>query len=462
VTSKATRILGALLVLAVALIGVSPARPQGAREQGIAWARNPFVAAAAQINVCPFGSASGSVTGITQSLTLATATFSTTPNALFQPGAWMIGSGFAVGGYDTIFQVQNVVGNNVSFIAPAGLGTTGAGTFAITLTPGGQTCGPNSNVYSDPALTVPITQPFSADSLGNYGFFVAPGTYQVTIGPGGGLNSFTYPYVAGNNPGAGGMLLNPGPINFVSAATVPRTVTFPDTTGTALVTAPNFSANFALIGPTSGGAAPPTVRALVAADFDIAPTLTTFWKFNGNTQFGAEPSPAFNNSIPLGDASLGWSTVWINGVNGSESLAGPSRSGNAVVYFIGSPSVDLTGQTAAIGTTTLASTGGFAGQYRVTWDATVDTAAGTSSTLGALTITYTEPSGVVQTITAGALSKTGTVETTDTGNSTTTVLLGIPLLLNCKSSTLIQYSFAYASNAANAMAYNLHIRVEAL
>lgn len=125
--------------------------------------------------------------------------------------------------------------------------------------------------------------------------------------------------------------------------------------------------------------------------------------------------------------------------------------------------VDLTGQTAAIATTTLyavPSTG--AGQYRVSWNAKVTTAAGSSSTLGALTITYTDPDGVAQTITAGAQTSAGAIATTSTGNSTTTVLLGLPMLLNCKASTNIQYAMAYASNAANAMAYNLHIKVEAL
>jgi len=92
----------------------------------------------------------------------------------------------------------------------------------------------------------------------------------------------------------------------------------------------------------------------------------------------------------------------------------------------------------------------------------VTTVAGTSSTLGPLTITYTDPDGVVQTITAAAQSNAGLIETSDSGNITTTVLLGVPMMLNCKASTNIQYAFAYASNAANVMAYNLHMKLEAL
>lgn len=125
--------------------------------------------------------------------------------------------------------------------------------------------------------------------------------------------------------------------------------------------------------------------------------------------------------------------------------------------------VDQVAQNAAIGTTTLfavPATG--QGQYRVSWNAKVVTAAGSSSTLGALTITYTDVDGVVQTITAAAQIAAGTIATSSAGNTTTTVLLGLPITLNCKASTNIQYAFAYASNAANAMNYNLHLRLEAM
>jgi len=69
---------------------------------------------------------------------------------------------------------------------------------------------------------------------------------------------------------------------------------------------------------------------------------------------------------------------------------------------------------------------------------------------------------VVQTITAAAQNSAGTIETSDGGNSTTTVMLGIPLFLNCKASTNITYAFGYASNAAAAMNFNIHLKLEAL
>ena len=134
-----------------------------------------------------------------------------------------------------------------------------------------------------------------------------------------------------------------------------------------------------------------------------------------------------------------------------------------VSYLPSKVVVDLTAQTAAIPTTTLyAVPASGAGQYRLSWSAKVTTPGTTSSTLGALTIVYTDPDGVVQTITAAAQNNAGTIETSDTGNLTTTVMIGLPLLLNCKAGTNITYAFGYASVGATAMQYNLHVRVEAL
>jgi hypothetical protein len=129
--------------------------------------------------------------------------------------------------------------------------------------------------------------------------------------------------------------------------------------------------------------------------------------------------------------------------------------------------VDLTAQTAGVGTTTVYAVPSFIGgsllngaQYRLSWDAKVTTIAGTGSTIGPLTITYTDPDGVPQTITASAQNKLGAIETTDVGNTTMSVMLGLPLLVNAKAGTNIRYAFGYASNPANAMAYNLHLKLD--
>lgn len=123
--------------------------------------------------------------------------------------------------------------------------------------------------------------------------------------------------------------------------------------------------------------------------------------------------------------------------------------------------VNLTTQAAAIATTTIyAVPATTTGVYKINWNAKVTRAATTSSTLGGLTITYTDPDGVVQTISAGGQLANGTIALTATTNNTTTVLLGYTITLNCKASTNIQYAFAYASSGATTMQYNINLNVE--
>jgi len=100
-------------------------------------------------------------------------------------------------------------------------------------------------------------------------------------------------------------------------------------------------------------------------------------------------------------------------------------------------------------------------EYLLSWNAKVTTAGSVSSTLGPLTIKYTDPDGVAQTITCGAQTSAGAVATTSTGNATTTVLLGLPILINAQPGSNITYGFTYTSNAAATMAYNLHMTLEA-
>ncbi len=174
---------------------------------------------------------------------------------------------------------------------------------------------------------------------------------------------------------------------------------------------------------------------------------------NGTTGTGAvvlASSPTITGTAALPTTTL---TGKITNYNGVATVSNGIPSEYATV--------DLTAQTAAITTTTLYAVPAN-GQYRVSWNAKITTAAGSSSTLGALTIVYTDPDGVVQTITAAVQSNAGVIETSDSGNLTMTVLLGLPLLLNCKASTNVTYAMAYASNAAAAMNYNLHIKLEAM
>ena len=189
----------------------------------------------------------------------------------------------------------------------------------------------------------------------------------------------------------------------------------------------------------------------------------------GNSGGAATAGPNVTLTAGNGTGAAGGSII-LN--TGSGSVSGTlqtnttiSKYGNIATVGNGIPSeyatIDLTGQTAAIGTTTIYSVpASGAGQYRISWNAKITTAGSVSSTLGALTIVYTDPDGVVVTVTAGAQITAGTIATTSTANTTGTVLLGLPILMNCKAATNITYAMAYAANAGASMAYNLHIKLE--
>lgn len=125
--------------------------------------------------------------------------------------------------------------------------------------------------------------------------------------------------------------------------------------------------------------------------------------------------------------------------------------------------VDLTAQTAAIAATTLyAVPAAGAGMYRISWVATVTTAGSVSSVLGGTNgfqILYTDKDdSVVKTMPGTVVAGVDTNST----NSTSTGTISGCFVVSAKASTNIQYQMDYTSNAANSMAYNLHIKLEAL
>ncbi len=126
--------------------------------------------------------------------------------------------------------------------------------------------------------------------------------------------------------------------------------------------------------------------------------------------------------------------------------------------------VDLTGQGAAIASTTLyAVPAAGAGMYLVSSYAKVTTAAGTSSTLGGISLGWTDATdSVVQSNQVPAQVPGPAFAYNTNGNATSTTFVGMPMTLWAKASTNITYTFGYVSNAAGAMKYELHIKVEYL
>lgn len=121
----------------------------------------------------------------------------------------------------------------------------------------------------------------------------------------------------------------------------------------------------------------------------------------------------------------------------------------------------LTGQAAALGTTTLFTTVQ-PGAYRLSWSMKKTTADTVSSTLGGMTLVYTDPDNTSCSITAPFIIAAGTVATTNATDSATVtgLCLGVPLYLNCKAASVISVAVAYASNTPGNMIYNAHFVLE--
>jgi hypothetical protein len=99
--------------------------------------------------------------------------------------------------------------------------------------PSGPGCTPLANIYSDPALQVPVTQPFQTDANGNFSFFANPTlTYHINIS-GTGLNTYDIPYVTlpggGGGGGGGGSVTAFQSVTFTSLSIVTLATTFQTT-----------------------------------------------------------------------------------------------------------------------------------------------------------------------------------------------------------------------------------------
>lgn len=148
-------------------------------------------------------------------------------------------------------------------------------------------------------------------------------------------------------------------------------------------------------------------------------------------------------------------TLTVSNIAGATSLNGATFQ---------TVSVDLTGQTTALGPTTLF-TPTVSGLYRISVYEKVMTAATSSSSLGGAagtTIAYTDASdSVAQSMVMALQTSLGTTVTTSSGNLPTTKLTGT-IIINAVSGTPITYAIGYTSSGATAMAYELHIKLEAL
>ena len=188
----------------------------------------------------------------------------------------------------------------------------------------------------------------------------------------------------------------------------------------------------------------------------------------GFVQAGGTQLQAVSNQVSLwtagdfpanisGNAGIAGATVTLTG----DASASTTVSGGVPAEYA---TVDEVGQTAAITTTTLympAATG----WYRISVYAKVTTPDGASSSLGGsagLTIGYTDGvDSTVQTLIAQLAKETGATAIVNAGNTTATKLVGQTQVF-AKTGVAITYAFDYTSGTPATMAYELHLKLEAL
>lgn len=125
--------------------------------------------------------------------------------------------------------------------------------------------------------------------------------------------------------------------------------------------------------------------------------------------------------------------------------------------------VNLTAQNAAIAATTLYTPpGAGTGFYRISAYLKVTTVDLTSSTLGPLTITYTDGTdSVAQSNVMLMADQTGAAVISNSANTTVSTLSG-SMVIWALAAVPIKYAIAYASNVAGTMKYEVHLKLEAL
>lgn len=177
---------------------------------------------------------------------------------------------------------------------------------------------------------------------------------------------------------------------------------------------------------------------------------------------GAQNTPGVTNSYSF--YGSGTSDVFFNA--GAVQLGSTiTKYNNIATVSNGVPSeyatVDLTAQTAVVAATTIY-TPAATGMFRISSYLKVTTAATTSSTLGGVTITFTDGTdSVAQSYQLYGLDATGTLVASSTSNSTSNPVQG-SIVIYAKTGVAIKYAIGYASSGVTPMAYEAHLKVEAL
>lgn len=232
-------------------------------------------------------------------------------------------------GYNGIWQVVSVTGNNVVVTTPF--------TLAAIANPGAWIAG---GTVASSALP----NPFFTDTLGNFFFYAAAGVYTVQIYDT--LGRITPLVLADQNVVAGG---GSGSVTSI-ALTMPAEFSVAGspitTSGTLAVTKATETANIVFAGPSSGGAAVPTFRTLVTADMpagtgtvtSVAATLTV-------------PASVFASSVggsPVTTSGTLALTITFQNQTANTVFAGPASGAAAVPSFRSFTAQDLPNVTVSL------------------------------------------------------------------------------------------------------------------
>ena len=157
-------------------------------------------------------------------------------------------------------------------------------------------CTPLASVYSDPALTQALANPFTTDGMGNYNFYAAPGRYVIELSGAGITTRQIRDVIVPNDPSAP---------TFTSLTTTSGINAFTLSLSGNLTVAGSAAVTGAL---TVGGSPVPSVNQ--------ANTWTALQQFNGNTVFKG-PSPWYDilaygaPTDGVSDAGPAFSSAWL-------------------------------------------------------------------------------------------------------------------------------------------------------
>jgi hypothetical protein len=180
---------------------------------------------------------------------------------------------------------------------------------------------PLASLFTNSAGTTPLANPVVSDGLGNWFFYAATGTYTIVyFDPIGRIPTTVF---------ADQQVVSPGGGSVTSVAMTGDNVIFQTAVGgspiiaagTLIPALKNFNANTFLRGPTSGGAATPTVGPIVAADLvGLVGSVTS-------VTLGLSASALFTASITGTNPITGAGTFTLNlalaAQNANSFLAGP-------------------------------------------------------------------------------------------------------------------------------------------